>query len=240
MATLPIQPILPQINTGYPLKITYTEKNSTIIGHYFPQANVIGIQWDSPVLPNPTPVYYIGPRIVNLFNSVVQLFGKSELAGNKKDLIEAVQKLNETINDISTIMLHNSVYFYTIQNNGLHLPLSAMGDGINRLFMILCCMIATPGCIVLVYEIENGFHYSFYSKLWQIIADTSVKTKCQIFATTHSYECIQGAYDYIKKENQKIENISYIRLGKLQKEVVPHIFSTESFIFAIENNMEIR
>jgi hypothetical protein len=80
------QPNLQLIDGGYSLKITYTEKLFQAIGHCLPQGNGLGVQWDAPMRPTRPYVYYIGPRVFEHGNSAVQLFGKAELAGNKKRL----------------------------------------------------------------------------------------------------------------------------------------------------------
>ena len=43
---------------------------------------------------------------------------------------------------------------------------------------------------ILIDEIETGFHYSMFDKLWEVIATTAKKNNCQIIATTHIYECM--------------------------------------------------
>ena len=46
----------------------------------------------------------------------------------------------------------------------------------------------------MVDEIENGIHYSVLHKVWSAIADAAERTGVQVFATTHSFECMAAAH----------------------------------------------
>ena len=82
-------------------------------------------------------------------------------------------------------------------------PLKLAGDGLNKLLFIVLSIISNPDSILLIDEIESGFHYSMYPKLWETIALAARENACQIIATTHSYECIAGAIDGIEKADRK-------------------------------------
>ena len=73
-------------------------------------------------------------------------------------------------------------------------PLSIMGEGMARVARIFLMMPNVTGGILLVDEIENGIHYSVLEKVWSAIADAAEKTDVQIFATTHSFECMEAAH----------------------------------------------
>ena len=47
--------------------------------------------------------------------------------------------------------------------------------------------------MVLIDEIENGLHYSVLTQVWQAIAKAARQNDVQVFATTHSWECIRAA-----------------------------------------------
>ena len=78
--------------------------------------------------------------------------------------------------------------------------LSSLGDGINRYIAILCAIWASENGILLIDEIENGIHYSNYSKLWELIFSVSKEANCQLFVTSHSKECIE-AFNKVQRDN---------------------------------------
>lgn len=222
---------------SYPLKIVYLHGSDEATGHYIFQGNGLGFLWDSRPPKQRQNVQYISPKTMTHTNDVAKLFGKAELDGKKEVLIDAVRLLDADIEDISTIF-SNSAYLYARRKNGPLLPLSSMGDGINKLLMILCSILIQPEGIVLIDEIENGFHYSFYPKLWELLAQMAKETKNQIFATTHSYECIESAMEGVSAVDKSL--LSYVRLGKQDHVILPYQFSSDNLAFAIEKDMEVR
>ncbi|MDE2873514.1 MAG: AAA family ATPase [Gemmatimonadota bacterium] len=74
------------------------------------------------------------------------------------------------------------------------IPLAVLGDGVNRLARLVLAMAHERGLVVLVDEIENGFHHSVLEKVWKAVYTTAERFDAQVIATTHSYECIAAAH----------------------------------------------
>jgi hypothetical protein len=78
---------------------------------------------------------------------------------------------------------------------GHMVPVNLMGEGTRRLLSIVLAIANSSGGICLIDGIENGFHYSVIKDVWKAIAQSTRKADVQLFATTHSYECIQAAHE---------------------------------------------
>ena len=74
------------------------------------------------------------------------------------------------------------------------IPLAALGDGLGRAARLFTGMIHVAGGVLMVDEIENGFHHSAVPKIWEALDELSRDFGVQVFATTHSYECVESAY----------------------------------------------
>lgn len=74
------------------------------------------------------------------------------------------------------------------------IPFPLMGDGMSRLLGIALAMTDAQDGILLIDEIENGIHHSVMPELWKTVADLAERYNAQIFATTHSIECVLAAY----------------------------------------------
>ena len=114
-------------------------------------------------------------------------------------------------------------------------PLSVMGEGMTRMAQLDPGHSQLPGGVVLVDEVENGIHHSVMSKVWKSIAAAAEQFDTQIFATTHSYECIEKAYEGLGSEG-----FQFLRLRSrdgMNKAVIyePSVLDT-----AIRHYMEIR
>lgn len=74
------------------------------------------------------------------------------------------------------------------------MPLSAMGEGLARAARLFIAMLHVKDGAIMVDEIENWFHYSVVPGIWEAIDQMSRDFNVQIFATTHSRECVRAAY----------------------------------------------
>ena len=117
-----------------------------------------------------------------------------------------------------------------LKNQELPVLLSSVGEGVNRYITILCGIWASQNGFLFIDEIENGIHYTNYDKLWKIIFLVSKEANVQVFATTHSKECIES-FNRVQKElndedtfyfemykNIKNDNISMRQLDAKQLE----------------------
>ena len=86
-------------------------------------------------------------------------------------------------------------------------PLPSMGLGMTCLARIILDICSTPGGIVLADEIENGFHHSAMDKVWKAIGCASERFDTQVFATTHSFECIQDAYKGLGEDGFRLHRL---------------------------------
>ncbi len=80
------------------------------------------------------------------------------------------------------------------------IALPLLGEGFNRLVQIYGAIIGDNADIVLIDEIENGLHWSALPQIWKGIRSAVEKEEVQIFATTHSLECIAAAVEAFKGE----------------------------------------
>jgi predicted ATPase len=69
-------------------------------------------------------------------------------------------------------------------------PLKRLGDGVNRLFALALALVHAKGGLLLLDEIENGIHYSLQENVWTFILEISRRLDIQVFATTHSWDCV--------------------------------------------------
>jgi AAA15 family ATPase/GTPase len=90
--------------------------------------------------------------------------------------------------------------------------------------------------ILLIDEIENGFHFSSLKVLWKALLKTSKAYDVQIFATTHSYECIAA----LSEESKGEEDIRLYRIEKKNGHHKALTYSSEMVRSGIENRFEVR
>lgn len=52
--------------------------------------------------------------------------------------------------------------------------------------------------VVLVDEIDAGLHWTAMAGMWRLVVEVARKSRLQLFATTHSQDCILGLGSMIK------------------------------------------
>ncbi|MCQ8119445.1 AAA family ATPase [Methylomonas rosea] len=80
----------------------------------------------------------------------------------------------------------------TQQGSDTRIPLNSMGDGISRLLQLILSTFPARDGILLIDEFENGLHYSVQEEVWRIIFQLAKELNIQVFATTHSWDCIES------------------------------------------------
>ena len=181
---------------------------------------------------------FISPMAVRNDTIVAEWIGKLELDGKKEQIIQALQILDPAVSDISIIPKGGQIQLYVKLGSKL-LPLGLAGDGLNRLLFIILSIVANPDSVILIDEIDSGLHYSMYTALWETIARTAREGRCQVIASTHSYECIVGAVEGIRKAG-RAQDFCYYRISRDGQNTLAHRYSGELLDSAISMNMEVR
>ncbi|MDD2829711.1 MAG: AAA family ATPase [Sulfuricurvum sp.] len=76
--------------------------------------------------------------------------------------------------------------------NGVWLDLTELGDGARHLVSIITSLFKCENGYLFIDELDNGIHYTQLDELWEIILKVSKEQNVQVFATTHSKECIES------------------------------------------------
>lgn len=116
-------------------------------------------------------------------------------------------------------------------------PLRTFGDGANRLFGIVLSLCNARNGILLVDEIENGLHYSAQKEIWRTIFKLAQKLNVQIFATSHSWDCVQ-AFQVAATESP--DEGMLLRLSRRGERIIPTTFNESELEIATSEQIEVR
>jgi hypothetical protein len=117
-------------------------------------------------------------------------------------------------------------------------PLRTLGEGMNRIFGIVLAAVNAQKGILLVDEIESGLHYSVHTELWKTLFRTAKRLNIQIFATTHSWDCIEGFQHAADEE--PAADVALVRLEERKADIVPIVFDRERLSIATRQDIEVR
>lgn len=117
--------------------------------------------------------------------------------------------------------------------------LNDFGDGIKQFLNIMLALLVNKDKVIYLDEIENGIHYTLLDKLWEIILTISKEQNIQVFATTHSKECIES-YARVAKKLEETD-IKFLSLYKNKENVLKSItFDYEKIQDRIELGLDNR
>ena len=114
-------------------------------------------------------------------------------------------------------------------------PLLAMGEGMTQLARIVLAIASIPDGVVLVDEVENGIHHSVLPDVWRAIDEAAKQFRTQIFATTHSLECVMAAHESLSADRFRLH-----RLEIADRTSRCVTYEPDAIAAAIQHNLEVR
>ena len=138
-------------------------------------------------------------------------YNELKIINKSSGIIDILRIIAPCINDL-TATLHgsNKATIYAMTNQGVGVPIATMGDGIRRLLSISLAIVSSANGVVLIDEIENGLHHSVMQTIWKALFKLSWEYNTQVFATTHSLECIKAAYAAALEDETESNSYDFI------------------------------
>lgn len=135
----------------------------------------------------------------------------------------------------------NTHLVYVDLGEGKMIPFTQMGQAFARTLQVYCEIFAQRPKILLIDEIENGLYYEGMEDYWKGLMAVLEDQDVQLFATTHSRECMEAAYRAAK--DIPSNPLRYLRLDRRigdPAKIVATTFGKEEMATAIEFNREMR
>ena len=140
-------------------------------------------------------------------------FSELEVRGKQNEVLAIVQQIEPALKRLTVISSGRLPSLYGDIGLGQLIPVQLMGEGMSRILSLALSIASCPGGMVLVDEIENGIHHSVMEKVWKAIGAFARSYDVQLFATTHSYECIGAAYRAFETDEK-----DELRLFRIQRD----------------------
>ena len=118
-------------------------------------------------------------------------------------------------------------------------PLFTYGDGLTRIFHLALAAADARNGILLIDEFENGLHWSIQKELWRVISEASQKFDIQVFATTHSRDCLQSLAE-VQSEQLLGYPFAIYRLERTDDTIYAQILPVDVIQSAMEYAVEVR
>ena len=127
------------------------------------------------------------------------IWNEVELQGRELEVVETMRILHEDLDSIRFLagdgMGHagtSPAIVLGFQAGTPRLPIGSFGDGTRRLLALSLSLVRAAGGYLLVDEIDTGLHWSIVEDMWKLVIETALNSSIQVFATTHSLDCVLG------------------------------------------------
>ena len=176
-------------------------------------------------------------------NDLASLWDKTVLTSLESEIIAGLQLIEPEISKLSFVNAEedqrSTVRIPMVQHSDFSEPLSlqGFGDGILRLFEILLSLVNARDGILVVDELENGLHYKIYPRVWDIVFRLAKKLNVQVFATTHSWDCIRG---FKNAWGKYLDAGTFFRLGIRTNKIKATYYDLKVLNDAIIADVEVR
>jgi hypothetical protein len=183
-------------------------------------------------------VYWVAGRPLHSVVDI-RLFSALKQAQREDEVIALLRLLDDSVRGIEILAPtgNRAALFLRVAGSGLMLPFSSMGEGVQRCFEI-ANGIAAGRRAIFIDEFENGLHHSTLEPLWRWIATVSAQRNIQVFATTHSEECVQAAARAFTALNY--EELRVIRLDRHEHHTSAAVYDRNLVEAAERMGIEIR
>jgi predicted ATP-dependent endonuclease of OLD family len=191
------------------------------------------------------PVSFISSETID--NIELQEFWDSiALTEEEAKVIESLRILEPTIERIA-FLSSRSYYRYPgsrwgiyvkLRNLDSRIPLGSLGDGIRHLLTTSLAVSRSPHGFVMIDEIDTGLHHSIMSDMWRVIIMTAKRLDVQLFATTHSLDCVRSLSWLSSNEPDLCEGVRLHRVDEQRDRTV--VYTPEEISTAAEQHVELR
>ena len=125
-----------------------------------------------------------------------------------------------------------------LRNDRRRLPIGAYGDGMRQLLALRLSFVGASNGVLLIDEIDAGLHWTVMEDVWQLVVKVAKHLNVQVFATTHSFDCIRGLGSLLRNRPELEEQVCLQRVTRLLSKAV--CLQADQIRVAVEQDIEVR
>ena len=167
-------------------------------------------------------------------------FARIQIEGAQEFIVRALSKLEPRLKGLTIAVEAGEAMIHAdigLKGRGI-VPLALMGDGVNRLCSILLLIASVPKGVVLIDEVDVGWHHSVLGLVWEQIFLALEIYDVQLFCTTHSMECVSAAHSAALKADAY--PFKMFRLERRKEAISVVDYDKDTLAASLEHNYEVR
>lgn len=129
-------------------------------------------------------------------------------------------------------------FFVRLRGQAEKVPIGSLGEGAWRLLLLSLSLARSKGGLLLVDEIDTGLHHRVLSRVWEMVIEGAKRLDVQVFATSHSGDCVEALADVVRDRPDLAPDVSLHRIEREPDRAVR--YDAEELVLAKEHLMELR
>lgn len=126
-----------------------------------------------------------------------------------------------------------------LQEYPTRVTVSSLGEGAQRILALVLSAVMTGGGVLLIDEIDTGLHYRAQADVWRLLFEVAKERDIQIFATTHSWDCVEAFQEALAEDDNADEGYLF-RLQRRGDAIYPVGYTSEDLDVAVRQAIEVR
>ncbi|MDJ0510162.1 MAG: ATP-binding protein [Crocosphaera sp.] len=187
-----------------------------------------------------TPDSIFMPLNYDYLDDVEKNWDLIQLTPKEDKVIKALQIINPDIERIGfTVSQYTKQIRLKIKEEEQPIPLSSMGQGMKRILGLITTAIVLENGVLLIDEIETGLHYEAQTDMWRLLIKIAQELNVQIFATTHSWDCISAFQEALEDiEDKSVGKL--LRLDSKYGKLRAVEYKADEVSIAVDQGIEVR
>ena len=193
----------------------------------FSWEQLVGAEWQPPIGCQP-----LGPGVLSN-EEIVRFWNAIALTDDEDRAIQALRLVFGSDLERVAVMRedepidkkHVERVLAKLRGQARPVPFQSLGDGALHLAGTAMALANSRNGFLLIDEAENGIHHTVQRDFWRMVLKTADENNVQVFATTHSYDCVRG-FAQAATECEGIEG-ALVRLERKDNEMWAVEYSEE-------------
>ncbi len=185
-------------------------------------------------------IHFIGTETLDPFR-LGQLWDEIVLTQEEPSIATALKLIEPRIERIAFVgenRRESRRVFIKLADPDRRLPLGTLGEGVGRLLGLKLHLLNSKNGYLLVDEIDTGLHFSVMSDMWKLVIETAERLDVQIFATTHSLDCVRAL---ARVRDRYPELASSVTVHRIRQDLPTTItYDMNEIAIAARDHIEIR
>ncbi|MCY4174487.1 MAG: ATP-binding protein [Cyanobacteria bacterium MAG CAR3_bin_5] len=157
--------------------------------------------------------------------------------GIKAEIISDMRLLEPDLDSIDFRTQTNGILL-SLHNSKRPLSINTYGDGTKRLLALRLSFVGAENGVLLVDEIDAGLHWTVMEEVWKLVIEVAKRLNVQVFAATHSIDCIQGLGSLLRNRPDLEGEVSLQRVTRSLSRAV--CLQGDQIKIAMKQDIEVR